>query len=225
MEDYIDIILILLVVLLPVIAQLKVKSAYNKYSKVENSGNLTGKDVARMILDKNGLENVTISQISGDLTDHYSPKEKHINLSTKIYNDTSIASLAVAAHECGHAIQDKENYGFLRFRSAMVPVVNITSRIASIFILIGFISQIFDLLTIGILLLMVGLVFQFITLPVEFDASNRARLQLQSCGLITDTDIKGTKKVLSAAALTYVAGFLATALQILRLVLISRNRR
>ena len=210
MEDYIDIILILLVVLLPVIAQLKVKSAYNKYSKVENSGNLTGKDVARMILDKNGLENVTIS---------------HINLSTKIYNDTSIASLAVAAHECGHAIQDKENYGFLRFRSAMVPVVNITSRIASIFILIGFISQIFDLLTIGILLLMVGLVFQFITLPVEFDASNRAKLQLQSCGLITDTDIKGTKKVLSAAALTYVAGFLATALQILRLVLISRNRR
>ena len=142
-----------------------------------------------------------------------------------MYEVTSIGSLAEAAHVCGHAIQDKEAYSYLTLRSKMVPVVNITSKIASVFIIIGFISQILDIITIGIVLLMVGLFFQLITLPVEFDASKRARLQLESCGLVVNEDIQGTKKVLDAAALTYVAGFLATALQILRLVLLSRNRR
>ena len=220
-----DIVLLILIIVLPLIAQAKVKSAYNKYSKIENKAHLTGKDVARMILDKNGLSNVQIGQVAGELSDHYDPKSKYVNLSKKIYEDTSIASLAVAAHECGHAIQDKEAYSYLTLRSKMVPVVNITSKIASVFIIIGFISQILDIITIGIVLLMVGLFFQLITLPVEFDASKRARLQLESCGLVVNEDIQGTKKVLDAAALTYVAGFLATALQILRLVLLSRNRR
>ena len=220
-----DIVLLILIIVLPLIAQAKVKSAYNKYSKIENKAHLTGKDVARMILDKNGLSNVQIGQVAGELSDHYDPKSKYVNLSKKIYEDTSIASLAVAAHECGHAIQDKEAYSYLTLRSKLVPVVNITSKIASVFIIIGFISQILDIITIGIVLLMVGLFFQLITLPVEFDASKRARLQLESCGLVVNEDIQGTKKVLDAAALTYVAGFLATALQILRLVLLSRNRR
>ena len=219
-----DLVIIAVIIILPIIAQAKVKSAYNKYSKVENSAHLTGAKVARQILDRNGLSNVSIGKISGSLTDHYDPKQKHINLSESIYEDSSISSIAVAAHECGHAIQDKEAYAFLRFRSSMVPVVNFTSRIASIFLVIGFVSELMGIVYVGIALLGVGLLFQVVTLPVEFDASNRAKKQLQECGLIETQDVKGTNKVLKAAALTYVASFLATALQILRLILVSRNR-
>ena len=220
-----ELIALLLIIGLPIIAQIKVKSAYNKYAKVENSAHLTGASVARQILDRNGLSNVTVGKISGSLTDHYDPRQKHINLSENIYEDSSISSIAVAAHECGHAIQDKEAYSFLRFRSSMVPVVNFTSRIASIFLVIGFVSELMGIVYVGIALLCVGLLFQLVTLPVEFDASNRAKKQLQQCGLIEDKDIKGTNKVLGAAALTYVASFLATAIQVLRLILVSRNRR
>ncbi len=209
--------------IIPLIAQARVNSAYKKYSKINNSMNLTGKDVARMILDKNGLNNISIGEVQGELTDHYNPAIKHINLSDKIYSESSIASVAVAAHECGHAIQDKENYGFLRFRTAMVPVVNFTSRFSSIFIILGIVSSYINLIDIGILLLMVGLLFQLITLPVEFDASKRAKEELIKCGLMSKNDTKGTNKVLKAAAFTYVAGFLAMALQILRLIAI-RNR-
>lgn len=216
--------LIILAAVLPSIASAKVTSAYNKYAKINNSNKLTGYDVARRILDRNGLKNVSISEISGSLTDHYDPSHKHINLSTNIYNDTSISSMAVAAHECGHAIQDKESYAFLRFRSALVPVVNFTSRIATIFLAIGIFAQLTGMLTIGILLLSAGLLFQLITLPVEFNASARAKVQLQEMGLLDSKDTDGTKKVLHAAALTYVAGFLSTALQIFRLILINRNR-
>ena len=219
-----DLVIIAVIIILPIIAQAKVKSAYNKYSKVENSAHLTGAKVARQILDRNGLSNVSIGKISGSLTDHYDPKQKHINLSESIYEDSSISSIAVAAHECGHGIQDKEAYAFLRFRSSMVPVVNFTSRIASIFLVIGFVSELMGIVYVGIALLGVGLLFQVVTLPVEFDASNRAKKQLQECGLIETQDVKGTNKVLKAAALTYVASFLATALQILRLILVSRNR-
>ena len=178
-----------------------------------------------MILDRNGLSNVKVSPISGNLTDHYDPRTKHISLSEEIYNETSISAIAVAAHECGHAIQDKEAYSYLRFRSSMVPVVNFTSRIASIVIFLGFILQFVNLIEIGIVLLCVGLLFQLVTLPVEFNASSRAKKQLKECGLIDKKDTKGTNKVLKAAAFTYVASFLATAIQVLRLVLISRNRK
>ena len=223
-DVFIQYALIILAAILPSIASAKVSSAYNKYAQVENSKKLTGRDVARKILDKNGLQKVTISEISGNLTDHYDPSSKHINLSSRIYSDTSISSLAVAAHECGHAIQDKERYTFLRFRSAMVPVVNFTSRVATIFLAVGIVAQLTGFLTVGIILLSAGLLFQLVTLPVEFNASARAKIQLEETGLINKADKDGTQKVLHAAALTYVAGFLSTALQIFRLILINRNR-
>lgn len=216
--------MLLIIIFLPIIAQLKIKGTYNKYMKVKNESELTGAEAAKMILKKNGLFNVNVYETSGTLTDYYDPKKKMVVLSSDIYNSKSVSSVAVAAHECGHAIQDKENYKFLRFRSALVPIVNFTSRIASIFIIFGFIFEALDLLDVGIICLLVGLLFQLVTLPVEFNASARAKDQLEICGIVSNKEKSGVKQVLSAAAFTYVAGFIAEALQILRLVLISRNR-
>ena len=216
--------MLLIIIFLPIIAQLKIKGTYNKYMKVKNESELTGADAAKMILKKNGLSNVNVYETSGTLTDYYDPRKKMVVLSSDIYNSKSVSSIAVAAHECGHAIQDKENYKFLRFRSALVPIVNFTSRIASIFIIFGFIFEALDLLDVGIICLLVGLLFQLVTLPVEFNASARAKNQLEICGIVSNKEKSGVKQVLSAAAFTYVAGFIAEALQILRLVLISRNR-
>lgn len=216
--------MLLIIIFLPIIAQLKIKGTYNKYMKVKNESELTGAEAAKMILKKNGLSNVNVYETSGTLTDYYDPKKKMVVLSSDIYNSKSVSSVAVAAHECGHAIQDKENYKFLRFRSALVPIVNFTSRIASIFIIFGFIFEALDLLDVGIICLLVGLLFQLVTLPVEFNASARAKNQLEICGIVSNKEKSGVKQVLSAAAFTYVAGFIAEALQILRLVLISRNR-
>ena len=224
MDMILELVLIVLIVGLPLITQVKIKTTYSKWAKIDNGNNITGKDAARMILDRNGLNDVEIDRVSGSLTDHYDPRSKSVNLSTDIYNDTSIASVAVAAHECGHAIQDKESYAFLRFRSTMVPVVNFSSRIASILLIIGFTAQLLDVVYLGIACLTVGLLFQLVTLPVEFDASRRGKAELKKCGLVDKKNTKGAQKVLKAAALTYVAGFLSTALQILRLVLITRNR-
>ena len=217
--DYysLDVILMLIIIVLPLYANIKINSTYSKYSKKQNSGKLTGKEVAEKILEMNGLSNVKVGRINGSLTDHYDPRNKTISLSDGIYNSNSISACAVAAHEVGHAIQDKERYSMLVFRSKLVPVVNFTSRLSSILVFSGFI-------TIGAILLTVGLFFQLITLPVEFDASKRAKEELQKCGLIEKQDTKGATKVLKAAAFTYVAGFLASALQIARLLLISRNR-
>ena len=219
-----NLIIILVIIVLPLIAQGKINSTYNKYSKVDNSINISGKEVAKKILESNGLSNVSVNKIDGSLTDHYDPKRKIVNLSSNIYDDNSIASVSVAAHECGHAIQDKEAYAFLRFRSSLVPIVNFTSRFATIFIILGFILEFLNFVYIGIALLSVGLLFQLITLPVEFDASRRGKEELQKLGLVADSDISGTKKVLNAAAFTYVASFLASALQVARLILISRRR-
>lgn len=216
--------MLLIIIFLPIIAQLKIKGTYNKYMKVKNESELTGAEAAKMILKKNGLSNVNVYETSGTLTDYYDPRKKMVVLSSDIYNSKSVSSVAVAAHECGHAIQDKENYKFLRFRSALVPIVNFTSRIASIFIIFGFIFEALDLLDVGIICLLVGLLFQLVTLPVEFNASARAKDQLEICGIVSNKEKSGVKQVLSAAAFTYVAGFIAEALQILRLVLICRNR-
>ena len=216
--------LILIIIFLPLISQGIITSTYNKYSKINNSSNLSGRDVARKILDKNGLYNVSIYEIPGTLSDHYDPKNKSIALSNNIYNETSISSVSVAAHEVGHAIQDKESYSFLTFRTKLVPVVNLTSRFSTVLIVIGFGMQLLNMVYLGILLLGIGLLFQFVTLPVEFDASRRAKKELQDMGLIADKDVEGTKKVLNAAAFTYVAGFISTALNILRLLLISKRR-
>ena len=217
--DYysLDVILMLIIIVLPLYANIKINSTYSKYSKKQNSGKLTGKEVAEKILEMNGLSNVKVGRINGSLTDHYDPRNKTISLSDGIYNSNSISACAVAAHEVGHAIQDKERYSMLVFRSKLVPV-------SSILVFSGFIFDLFNFITIGAILLTVGLFFQLITLPVEFDASKRAKEELQKCGLIEKQDTKGATKVLKAAAFTYVAGFLASALQIARLLLISRNR-
>ena len=220
-----DILLILIILIVPLIAQSSVKSNYEKYAKVKNSIDMSGYEVARKILEMNGLSYIKVNKTYGELTDHYNPKTKMINLSDRIFEEHSIASVAVAAHECGHAIQDKEAYAFLRFRSAMVPTANFTSQIASIVVLLGFILKFGDLIYIGIFLMLASLLFQLITLPVEYNASARAKKQLEQLGFIEKKDKNGINKVLNAAALTYVAGFLATAAQILRLFLISRNRR
>ena len=224
--DYysLDVILMLIIIVLPLYANIKINSTYSKYSKKQNSGKLTGKEVAEKILEMNGLSNVKVGRINGSLTDHYDPRNKTISLSDGIYNSNSISACAVAAHEVGHAIQDKERYSMLVFRSKLVPVVNFTSRLSSILVFSGFIFDLFNFITIGAILLTVGLFFQLITLPVEFDASKRAKEELQKCGLIEKQDTNGATKVLKAAAFTYVAGFLASALQIARLLLISRNR-
>ena len=224
--DYysLDVILMIIIIVLPLYANMRINSTYSKYSKKQNSGKLTGKEVAEKILEMNGLNNVKVGRINGSLTDHYDPRNKTISLSDGIYNSNSISACAVAAHEVGHAIQDKERYSMLVFRSKLVPVVNFTSRLSSILVFSGFIFDLFNFITIGAILLTVGLFFQLITLPVEFDASKRAKEELQKCGLIEKQDTKGATKVLKAAAFTYVAGFLASALQIARLLLISRNR-
>lgn len=224
--DYysLDVILMLIIIVLPLYANIKINSTYSKYSKKQNSGKLTGKEVAEKILEMNGLSNVKVGRINGSLTDHYDPRNKTISLSDGIYNSNSISACAVAAHEVGHAIQDKEHYSMLVFRSKLVPVVNFTSRLSSILVFSGFIFDLFNFITIGAILLTVGLFFQLITLPVEFDASKRAKEELQKCGLIEKQDTNGATKVLKAAAFTYIAGFLASALQIARLLLISRNR-
>lgn len=218
-----DLILILFIIIVPLMADIKVKMNYNAYSKQKNSLNMTGKEVARKILDNNGLNYVDILQTKGSLTDHYNPLTKKIFLSENTYGSKSIAAAAVAAHEVGHAIQDKESYSYLRFRNKMVPFVNFTSRAATILIFISFIFNFMEMFDAGIVLLLVGLLFQLITLPVEFNASNRAKEQLKSCGLLEKNDISGTKSMLNTAAFTYVASFLAMALQILRLILIRNS--
>ena len=196
--DYysLDVILMLIIIVLPLYANIKINSTYSKYSKKQNSGKLTGKEVAEKILEMNGLSNVKVGRINGSLTDHYDPRNKTISLSDGIYNSNSISACAVAAHEVGHAIQDKERYSMLVFRSKLVPVVNFTSRLSSILVFSGFIFDLFNFITIGAILLTVGLFFQLITLPVEFDASKRAKEELQKCGLIEKQDTKGATKTL-----------------------------
>ena len=205
-------------------AQLIIKIAYNNYNQVQNKKHLTGFDVARKILDKNNLKNILILETEGTLTDHYDPTKKVVKLSTNIYNGTTISSAAVAAHECGHAIQDKEGYKPMRIRSKIVPTVNLSTKIGYIVIVIGLIFD-YRLVEIGAVLIFAMLLFQIITLPVEFNASSRALKQLDEINLLTKDEQKGAKKVLTAAALTYVASVLTTLLTILRYVLIARRGR
>lgn len=219
-----DTILILLIILIPLIAQVKISSSYNRYKKEKNTCKLTGQEVARRILDENGLQDIHIVEIKGELTDHYDPTRKVVRLSTDIFHGDTVAAAAVAAHECGHAIQDKENYTFLRIRSAIYPVVNVATSVSYYIILIGFLLQALKLVYLGIGLTCCGLLFQLVTLPVEFDASKRALNKLEKYHLLAEVEIEGAKNVLSAAALTYVAGVMASILQILRLLLIARSQ-
>lgn len=220
---YLNNLLIILAFSITLISQIIVSSSYSKYKKKLNNKDQNGYDVARKILDKNGLEDIMILETKGNLTDHYDPTKKIIKLSTDIYHGSSIASVSVAAHECGHAIQDKDNYKPMRIRSKLVPTVNFCTRIGYLAILIGIIFS-YTLIEIGIILLLSMLVFQLITLPVEFNASKRALIQLEDLNLIDKEEKKSAQKMLSAAAFTYVAALLSTLLEILRYVLIFADR-
>lgn len=221
---FIDYGLPLLGIIVTTISQIIISINYNRYKKEGTRNKFTGYETGRKILDNNGLSNVKINRVSGNLTDHYNPQNKIINLSADIYDGNSVSSVSVAAHECGHAIQDKEGYLFLRFRSALVPFVNFSSKIGYLVVFIGLIFNALKLARFGIILLLAILLFQLVTLPVEFNASNRAKKQLTRLNITTEEEKNGTKKVLMAAALTYVASLLSTLLQILRLALIVANR-
>lgn len=230
MGYYFDWTMIVLIpaLLLTMYAQTKIQSAYTKYSKIRAQKGLTGAQVARMILNENGLSDVQIELIGGKLSDHYDPRTRVLRLSNGVYNGNSIASNAIAAHEVGHAIQHARAYMPLKIRNAIVPVVNIASQAAMPLIFIGlFFAQFQGLLSIGIILFSGSVLFQLVTLPVEFDASSRAIKQLADGGILVGTEIEEGKRVLSAAALTYVAAAAAAVSQLMRLLLIrdSRNNR
>ena len=205
-------------------AQIYVNASYRKYKNIENSKGLTGFDVARKILDENGLKDIYITEVRGNLTDHYDPGRKVIRLSTDIFHGKTIASASVAAHEVGHAIQDKEGYSFMRFRSMMFPLVRFSSYGGYIAILVGAIFELMDLIWFGIGLEIVILLFQIITLPVEFNASSRAKNELAKYNLLNNNEINSSDKMLRAAAYTYVASVLTTILQILRLIVMFSDR-
>ena len=206
-------------------AQGYINSMYQKTKKISLERTISGKDVARKILDENGLKNVKVVEVEGTLSDHYDPRNKTVNLSTDIYQNTSVASASVAAHECGHAIQDKEGYTFLKFRNSIVPVVNLASKAGYVIIMISLFTSLFRLLWIGILMELVILMFQVVTLPVEFNASNRALKQLTKLNLVTKQEHASCKKMLTAAALTYVAAVASAIIEVLRLVMIANRNR
>ncbi|MFS0863382.1 zinc metallopeptidase [Fredinandcohnia sp. 179-A 10B2 NHS] len=208
-----------LIIIIPIYAQIKVKSAYKKYSQIPSSSGMTGADVARRILDQNGLYDVRVEETPGVLSDHYDPRSKTVRLSTNNYYGNSVAGAAVAAHEVGHAIQDQQNYAFLRFRHALVPVANIGSNFSWILIIAGMIFTIPSLMLYGIIFMAAAVLFQLVTLPVEFNASSRAMNEIVSAGVIRNDEERETKKVLNAAALTYVAAAAVAVLELLRLIL------
>lgn len=212
-----DIILVLLIIGLPLLAQIFIKISYENNSRIKNSKELTGYDVARKILDKNGLNDLLIVETNGYLTDHYDPNRKVIKLSRNIYGNDTISSMAVAAHEVGHAIQDKEGYFFLKLRTFIFPIVSFISRISWLVILVGFFFEIVNAIYLGIIIVSASVIFELVTLPVEINASKRAIKELNSLNLITGEEDK-VKNVLTAAALTYVAGTLAEILQLIRLI-------
>lgn len=210
-------------IILTLIAQSMIKNAYSKYSKVSSGTNFTGAEVARMILEKNGIYDVSVKSVPGQLSDHYDPRTKVVNLSEGVYGSNSVAALSIAAHEVGHAMQKDEEYLPLSFRTALVPLANIGTNISWVVLLAGFILELAGLINLGILLFGFGVLFQIITLPVEFNASRRAILQLAD-GIMPEEHISKSKKVLRAAAMTYVAAALAMVAQLARFIVLSGRR-
>jgi len=206
-------------------AQAKVSSTYSKYSRVYARNGRSAADVARAILDYNGLRDVRIEHIRGNLTDHYDPRSRVLRLSDSVYSSTSVAAQGVAAHEVGHAVQHAEGYAPLKIRNMIVPVANFGTKASWIFIILGALMGSMGLIQMGIIFFSFAVIFQLITLPVEFDASNRALAALEGCNFLVGEEVKQSRKVLSAAAMTYVAAALTAVLQLLRLVLIFGNRR
>jgi len=221
--------LVLIGVVLSMWAQGRVTSTFGKFSKVRSKTGMTGAEAARRLLNSQGIYDVTVQQIAGSLTDHYDPRTKVVNLSQSVYGATSVAAIGVAAHECGHAMQHNEGYAPLRFRSALVPVANFGSKLSWPMILLGLVFGGLGspLVQIGILMFTLAVLFQLVTLPVEFNASSRAVKLLDSQGILAGDEVSGTRKVLSAAALTYVAAAATSILQLLRLIILfgGRNRR
>ncbi|MBE6882131.1 MAG: zinc metallopeptidase [Oscillospiraceae bacterium] len=223
--DIYYIILILPALLFGLWAQSQVNSSFNKYSRVGTMRGMTGAQAAEYILNQNGIYDVEVRHISGNLTDNFNPKNKTINLSDSVYNSTSIAAVGVAAHEAGHAVQHAVNYKPIRIREMIIPVTQIGSWLYLPIILVGFIFSSQYLVNLGILLFSTLAIFQLVTLPVEFNASNRAIATLEGSGILYGEEITGAKKVLRAAALTYVAALVSSLAQLLRLVLIFGGRR
>ena len=227
MFPYLDSTIILLIpaMLFSLWAQFKVKGAFSRYSEVRAASGVTADQVSRALLDRFGLDNVRVERIQGHLTDHYDPRSKVLRLSDAVSGNSSIAAIGVAAHEVGHAIQDKEGDAFLRRRNSIVPVVSIGSTMSMPLFFIGLIMGYTPLLNIGILLFCGVLVFHLVTLPVEFDASARALKLLSETGLLAGNEVGGAKAVLDAAALTYIAALVMTILQLIRLIALRGMRR
>lgn len=214
-------VLIILAFLISALVSVKMNATFSKYSKVRSYCGMTGAQAAQRILSSAGIYDVRIEHVSGKLTDHYDPSNKVLRLSDAVYGNTSIAAIGVAAHECGHAVQHARNYVPLSVRSAIVPVANFGSQLSWLLFLAGLIFSFRPLLMIGILLFCAALLFQIVTLPVEFNASARALRMLDETGIMGKQEIRGTKKVLRAAAMTYVAAVIGSLLQLLRLLILS----
>lgn len=220
--------LVLIGVVICLLASAKMNSTFNKYSRVRSYSGMTGREAAEQVLRNAGIYDVRVEHVSGNLTDHYDPRSKVLRLSDATYHSTSVAAIGVAAHECGHAIQHASGYAPLKFRSTLVPVANFGSQIAWPLIVIGlaFSSNMSSLfLTVGILAFSMAVLFQLVTLPVEFDASNRAIRILAGSGMLQGDEVGHTRKVLTAAALTYVASAASAILQLLRIVMLANRRR
>lgn len=221
-------ILVLIGVVLCLLASAKMNSTFKRYSRVRNAAGITGREAAEEVLRNAGIYDVRVEHVSGNLTDHYDPRNKVLRLSDATYSSTSVAAVGVAAHECGHAIQHAQGYAPLKFRSTLVPIANFGSRIAWPLIILGFIISSRSsmlLIDLGVLAFSLSVLFQLVTLPVEFNASNRAMRILSESAMLQGNELRSTRKVLSAAALTYVASAAAAILQLLRLVLLTRGRR
>lgn len=221
-------ILVVIGAVICMIASARVKGTFNKYSQLRSMSGMNGAQVAQRVLQAAGIYDVQVRHVSGSLTDHYDPRTKTVNLSDPVYNATSVAALGVAAHECGHAIQHAKSYAPLSIRSALVPIANFGSMLAWPVILIGLLFNTRSsglIVDIGILLFSAAVLFQLVTLPVEFDASRRALVMLRTQGILADDELKYTRRVLKSAALTYVASAAAAILQLLRIILITNGRR
>ena len=222
--DIYYLILVIPAMLFSMWAQARVNSTFNKYSKQRTYSGMTGYEAARRILAANGLHNVQVEHVSGNLTDHYDPKTNVIRLSDSVFSSASVAAVGVAAHEAGHAVQYAQNYAPIKLRSAIIPVTQIGSQLSIPLVLIGFLMGMDPLVNIGLLLFATVAFFQLVTLPVEFNASRRAVTALEMSGSIGDEELKGVRKVLSAAAMTYVAALAVAVANLLRLVLRFGNR-
>lgn len=214
---------LILIMAIPIFCQAKVKNAFSKYSKIKIRSGKTGAEVAREILSRNGINDVRVEETSGTLSDHYDPRGKVVRLSREIYHGSTVASTAIAAHEVGHAIQHATGYMFLYFRSKLAPVAITGTKFSWAFILIGLLTSMTNMLMIGIVLMSFGVLFQFVTLPVEFNASSRALAQVEGMGLVSNEEKQGAKSILSAAALTYVGATTVALLELIRLITIARR--